>query len=182
MKIIYEIEDVNIKEDYKKQEIINQKYHFRSSLEIYNYKLGMYEIYQPYMLNLMKKKVDNKYVASRILEDIGAFRSPIKELISSEIKEYYNYNYKKNNYNLRLPNYNIDDFINDDREIIKENLKKIENGTYYITTRNDYIRNNKIKIRPIPETSVYKFNYKPLIIKNNYWVKKLSLIIKEENI
>lgn len=182
MKIIYEIEQPYIKEDYKKQEKENPKYHFRSTCEIYNYKTGEYEIYFPYMLNLTKKNVDDRYVATSIFYDMKGFTSPLKELISPEIKEYYNTNFKKKNYNLRLPNYNINDFINDDREIIENNLKKIQNGIYYINRRNDYISNNKIKIRPIPETSVYKFNYKPSIIKNNYWVKKLSLIIKEEKI
>jgi hypothetical protein len=173
--IIYEIEHPTIKEDYKKQEKLNPKFSFKNTCEIYNYKHDIWEVYFPHFLNLTKKHIDDKYIATCIFYDMAGYNTMVKGLLNEESK----YIYKKKYENFRLPNYDTKDFSYDDLKIIKQNTKKYYNGNYYEYDRREYIKNCIIKIRPIKNTSGYSFDYNPLIIKTNYWVVKNSYMVEE---
>jgi hypothetical protein len=180
-KIQYEYMHPLFKSYYAKQEEHNPKFHFRNTFEIYNHKEDLYEVYNPTLINYTFhhiKDYDIKNSCYYILRysrvnKIGSLPklNGLDKFLIENIKvvkktEYIQYR---------------DRFDTDYELILRDRVMNyLNNGNYYETTINDYIKDNKITIRPINNTSGYSFNYDPNMIKNNYWVQKAEIEIIED--
>lgn len=182
--IVYEYNNPYIKQRYKKQEEHNNKYSrffFKNTFEIYNHVYDIWETYFPYFLNYNHHNLNDKYVKKQVYYIIKYSKVPssniypkleglnyfIEENISKNDKEEYKKSYKIFD----------DDYEEKIKNII---LNYIDNGNYYETTINEYVKDNKIRIRPIKNTTAYSFCCNLSMIKNNYWIQKEGIEIIQE--
>lgn len=187
--IVYEYRNEFIKDQFIKQneyENKNNRFYMRDTFEIYNCNMNIWEVFNPFLINYTFNNLKEKYIKSSVYYIIKYNRAPIikdisylppllglNNIINKYIKTIDKYDYK-NNY--KYNQYETD--YDNCRDIINSYLK---NGNYYTTSINEYVdTNNRIRIRPIKNTSGYVFGYNPLFIKNNYWVKNKNIEVVEE--
>ena len=181
MTIVYEYKEPSMKYHYKKQQENKDNYNFKNTFEIYNHKEEIYEVYNPTLINYTFHHITDYDIKNSCyyiirysrVNNIGSLPKlqGLDEFLTETIKEtekpvYIEYRHR---------------FETDYELIFRDRIMNyLKNGNYYETYINDYIKKNKITIRPIKNTSGYTFYYDPSMIKNNYWVQKDEIEIIED--
>jgi hypothetical protein len=184
MKIIkYQFEYPNMINVYKEQEDHNKalKYSINKAPEIYNYKLGLWEIYVPYMLNYVEDIIHPQNINDAIYNDLNTFKGYFKNHSNKYSKipfyiplliEYINENEierKEEEYHVFIQNY-----VKHNK--LKNILNKIlKDGKVYTSNMNDYIKDGKIMVRP----DIYTKSYDLEPIRNNFWILENNIQIIE---